>query len=99
MRESRTQESKKFEKFFEIVREEAAALDSIFFIDCGEGRELVTEDLEMEDLSGWLIPRERADAFEEKFRKNEVSNRWDSFVRFAVWEQHGDMITIEFKEF
>ena len=32
MRELRTQESKKFEKFFEIIRKEAVEENSIFFL-------------------------------------------------------------------
>lgn len=60
MRESRTQESKEFEKFFNIVRSEADKQNSIFFCGCGEGRELFTNDMEGEDLMGWLIPKEKA---------------------------------------
>lgn len=98
-RESRTQESKKFERFFEIVRDAAADLDSIFFIDCGEGRELVTDELEAEDLSGWLVPKRLAETFEEEFYADQVTSSWNPFVRFAVWRQQGNKITVEFKEF
>lgn len=99
MREFRTQESKKFEKFFNIVRSEADKQNSIFFCDCGEGREFFTNDMEGEDLFGWLIPKEKADEFEIEWKTNKVTKRWNDFVRFAIWQKEGDLIFVVFKEF
>lgn len=67
MRELRTQENKKFEHFFQLVRNKAQKQHCIFFVDCGEGQEFVCEDMEGEDLSGWLIPDEDADRFQIEF--------------------------------
>lgn len=97
MRESRTQESEKFERFFAFVRKEAEKIGAVFFIDCGEGREHVTDKMEMEDLSGWLIPMEKVNDFEKEFYDNEVSGKWNSFVRFAIWSMNGDQLRIEFQ--
>ena len=99
MRESRTQESQEFEKFFAVVREKAKVQNSIFFIHCGEGHEFETADMEGEDLSGWLIPAADADEFEKEFIKNQVSTKWNPFVRFAIWAKDGDRISITFKRF
>lgn len=99
MRELRTQENKRFEKFFDIVRKEAAKTNCIFFVDCGEGREIFTDSLEGEDLSGWLIPEKQADKFEPEWKKNKVSDKWDEFIRFAIWDNSNHMIHIAFKEY
>ena len=95
MRELRTQENKAFENFFEIVRKEADKRESLFFVDCGEGRELFMPDMEGEDLFGWLIPRDRADEFEKEFVKNAVDlDKWEEFECFAQWHKKGDKIDI-----
>ena len=99
MRELRTQENERFERFFAFVRSAAAAQDAIFFVDCGEGRELVTEELDGEDLSGWLIPQQDADGFQTEFDSGDVSGQWDDFMRIAVWSQSGKEIQIQFKPF
>lgn len=99
MRESRTPENKQFEKFFEIVRAEAAKTGCIFFGDCGEGRELFSDDMEGEDLFGWLIPENLADEFEPEWRKNDVSERWDDYTRFAIWHDESGQITISFEDY
>ncbi|HIZ44212.1 MAG TPA: hypothetical protein H9672_05775 [Firmicutes bacterium] len=99
MRELRTQESKKFEKFFEIIRKEAVEENSIFFCDCGEGREFFKDDMEGEDLMGWLVPKNLADVFEPEWRSNNVGERWNSFVRFAIWREEKGEILISFQSF
>lgn len=99
MRELRTQENEKFKRFFAHVRSAAMAQGSVFFVDCGEGRELFTEALEGEDLSGWLIPKKEADKFQAEFEAGDVSGQWDDFMRIAVWSQTEDGIRIAFKSF
>lgn len=99
MRELRTQENEKFKRFFEYVRSAAMAQGSVFFVDCGEGRELLTETLEGEDLSGWLIPQKEADRFQTEFDAGNVGERWDDFMRIAIWLQSADGIRIRFKSF
>lgn len=96
-REVRGQENEKFEKFFSYVRNEADKRNCVFFVDCGEGRELFTDELDGEDLSGWLIPKVEADTFEKEFKTNDVSEKWNDFVCFAIWEQIGEKVEIEFK--
>ena len=99
MRELRTQENEKFGRFFEIVREEANRLGGIFFVDCGEGNEFFSDSMEGENLSGWLIPKEDADAFETEFTENNVSDRWDDFMKFLRWKKKGDRVSVEFEDF
>ena len=99
MRELRTQESENFERFFKIVREAAEKEGCIFFVDCGEGRDIITDKLEGEDLSGWLIPKILADEFEIEWLKDDVSVKWNKHWRFAIWNDLNDTINVEFKEF
>lgn len=97
MRELRTQEGRKFERFFSLVRDAADKAGCIFFVDCGEGRELFTDDMEGEDLSGWLIPKEQATVFEKEFRSRDVSEKWNDRVFFAIWSQKDNNIVINFE--
>ena len=52
MKGLRSQESEKFNRFWDLVQDEAATQGCVFFGDCGEGRDLVTEELEGENFSG-----------------------------------------------
>lgn len=96
-------ENEKFFSFFKILQEFAQKHGAIFFIDSGEGRELFTDTLEGENLSGWLIPINKADEF-EKFWKSTSDNstlfgtRWDDMFRFAIWSMDNGNLSIEFKE-
>ena len=99
MRELRTQENEKFKRFFAFVRSAALAYEAVFFVDCGEGHELLTKTLDGEDLSGWLIPQREADRFQSEFDSGNVSDQWDEFMRIAVWSQTNDGIQIRFKSF
>ena len=99
MRELRTQEENNFIKFFEIVRAEAKKRDCVFFLDCGEGREIITDDMEGEDLSGWLIPENKADSFQKEFVAWDVSEKWNDNVVFAIWKKEKNGISITFERF
>ena len=88
----RTQESKKFEAFFSIVQKFAEERNCIFFLEAGDNREFETDLLEGEDLMGWLVPKELQGEFEKEFNKNKVSERWDDFFCFALWENKEKLI-------
>ena len=98
MRELRTHENNKFKRFFSHVREAAAKRNSIFFVDSGEGREIITDELEGEDLFGWLVPDDKVEEFEKDFKAGEVPEKWIDLCCFAIWERKGDSISIKFKE-
>ncbi len=66
----RTQENDKFVKFFALVQKEADRLGSVFFLDCGQGKIFENNEMECEDLCGWLIPKEKAKEFECLFLEN-----------------------------
>lgn len=96
MLELRTEESEAFQRFFELVRRAAAEQDALFFVDCGEGRELFTDTL---DLSGWLIPKELTAQFLPAFQLGTVGEEWDAFLRLAIWRQSSTGIQITFPSF
>ena len=92
MRGLKTQESEKFNNFFTIVQNAAKKKNAVFFLEAGDGRDFETNDIEGEDLQGWLIPRERAILFETKWRNNSVNGEWEEFFCFAVWRKLGNTI-------
>ncbi len=102
MRGLRTQEGEKFEAFFSIVQKEAAKKHSVFFLDCGEGREFFREDMEGEDLRGWRIPEDKADQFEQEWRNGLNESQWDEWQDFMEWvEWHPPLakLTVSFERY
>ena len=81
----KTQESEKFEKFFNIVQNSAKKQNCVFFLYAGDGNEFETEKLEGEDLMGWLIPKDKSSEFENEWKNNTVSDDWTDFFVWALW--------------
>lgn len=92
----RTQESDKFNRFWELVQAKARAQGKVFFADCGEGHTLETLDMECEDMRGWLIPKEKAKEFEKEWQQDQVSDKWTEFIFWAEWSQKDGEIDIKF---
>jgi hypothetical protein len=97
MKESRVQglkyendmQDKKFVRFFDTVQAEARKQNRVFFIDTGEGNEIVTENINCEDLSGWLIPPEDIAEFEPQWANERawhtIDDRFHESFVFARW--------------
>lgn len=96
MRGLRTQENEKFNRFFNIIQDEAAKTNSVFFLDCGEGNDIVTDNIEGEDLRGWLVPEKQADIFEPLFLKHKVGDEWLDNMCWAEWKMKNNKISISF---
>lgn len=97
MRGLRTQEGQKFEKFFALIQNEAMNEKKVFFLDSGEGQEFETDEMEGENLSGWLVPVKEADEFEKQFIKRDIDEeKWDDFYSFARWSWSNRQIKITF---
>ncbi len=103
MRGLKTNEGKKFEKFFELVQTEARKQNGVFFLSSDEGNNKETEEMEISDLSGWLIPDAQAKEFEKIWEKSSDSDELDSwsekFFTFAFWTEINGEIAIKFKMF
>ena len=88
----RTQEDQKSINAFKLAQESAQTNNSVFFFEAGDGHELITKNLWLEDMWGWLIPKEKADEFNELFinfdnaLKEDNSPWWDYFL-CAEWEK------------
>lgn len=93
----RTQESTKFLKFWEIVQQSANSLGKTFFLDCGEGNLFSDNEIECENLSGWLIDNDKVSEFEKEFlSKKNIDEKWTDCVVFADWEKNGNVISVSF---
>jgi hypothetical protein len=70
------------DKYLEFVQETARTLGKEFFIDSGEGHDWGQPDDEwyVEDLSGWLVDENEAEAF-QKVLEDEGKQ--------GVWERYG----------
>ncbi len=103
MRGLKTQESKLFERYWELVQNAAAGEGCVFFGYAGEGREFATTDMEGEDFGGWLVPIRNADAFEKLWMKDTKplfqGNVLGSVFTFAVWEKHGGSVSVSFEDY
>ena len=92
----RTQEDDKFLKFWELVRSTAREQKKEFFMDTGEGREFFLEDMEGEDIRGWLIPIDKAKEFEKQWLNHETLDKWVDNICWAEWEESNGKITVSF---
>lgn len=95
----KTQENEKFRNFWKKVQLEASKQQSIFFLNCGEGKNFETDTMEGEDLSGWLIPKDKANLFEKEWLKNKVSDKWVDNMFWVEWKKINDEIFIELKTY
>lgn len=92
----RTQENSNFVKFFEVVQNEAAKIGKVFFLDCEEGHDGTVNDMEVCNLSGWLIPTDKASEFESIWEKGKEDDSWADFFKFASWkDENGLKIVFE----
>ncbi|RGC81717.1 hypothetical protein DW241_04935 [Hungatella hathewayi] len=95
----KTQESDKFNRFWELVQAEAARQNKVFFADCGEGHILETATIECEDMRGWLVQKGKAKEFEQEWRQDQVSNKWIDCIFWAEWSENDGDIKIRFETY
>lgn len=91
----RTQESSKFIKFFSTVQETAKEQKKVFFLDAGDGNGFSNDEMEGEDMLGWLIPESRAGEFAAEFENFSEGEEWDDFY-VSVSCIMGDTLSVEF---
>lgn len=101
MKGLKEKESPRFERFFRLVQQTAAKEHSVFFVFAGEGKNFEASDMECENLSGWLIPIDKADAFEIQWKWNNSLSAlqdWTDFFVWAVWSIDNEMLAIRFEK-
>lgn len=89
-----------FKEFFSLVQKQANSENSVFFLDDEEGNEGVVNNIVCMDLTGWLIPKEKANIFEKKFLKNKEEidvDKWDIYYTGSTWKDQDGEIEISFK--
>ena len=100
LRENDPTVDERFLKYFSIVQSAAAERGSVFFLFCGEDHDLITDEIDCQDLSGWFIPEDDAEDFESKWRKSNWSalteDQSDRMVT-AVWSGTPENISVRFE--
>lgn len=96
MRGLRTQETKKFNAFFELVQKRAHERGAVFFLDSGDGDDFETETMEGENLQGWLVPQNKADEFESVWKIWNEDDEWVDFFCWAEWVTRRKEIDVRF---
>ncbi|WP_050698622.1 hypothetical protein [Anaeromassilibacillus senegalensis] len=86
------------DQFFDLIQKEALKHGAKFFVSCGEGHEIQTDQFEGEDFSGWLVPLEYAESFHKDWMTSDdqILDRWGEYFTFAEWSIQGESIRINF---
>lgn len=95
----RTKENNKFLEFFKRVQEEAKKKDRVFFMDFGQCKDISFEDMEIDDLFGWLIPLDQVNSFNKEFKENNISDKWDDFIIWCESKLVDGNLKIEFNSY
>lgn len=74
--------------FTELLNREADKLGKIFIVDSGEGSDLETDTMYLEDVSGWLCPKDTPVSEQQH----------DKWYCFAEWKIEDDTVIIEFNK-
>lgn len=99
IRFAETTEDERFMRFFSIVQNAASQLNAVFFMDCGDGHDLITDEIDCEDLVGWLVPLDAADDFEPLWAARDWDAMSDEQVDLMVtaeWSGESGDISVRF---
>ena len=86
-----------FLRFFSIVQGAASDVGCTFFLDSGDDHDMVTADLDCQDLWGWLVPDSGARAFETAWLDREDMSRFSDMFVLAHWSGTPGDIKISFE--
>lgn len=88
-----------FMRFFEIVQRAAERHGRVFFLDAAEGNDLITDEIDCSDLSGWLVKPEDISEFETFWRNDEESmpDKFTIDMVIAHWSWVENDISIDFE--
>lgn len=92
----RTKESDRFLKFFSKVQEKANLEDKVFFLDFGECKDIEFEDMEVDTLFGWLIPKQDSKDFENIFINGKIEDKWNDFYKTIDFDIKNNSLSINF---
>jgi hypothetical protein len=86
-------------RFFDLVQSAAESNGKVFFLWAGEGHDLITDEIDCEDLSGWLVDESDAARFERIWLDDwsNIPDDLDDTFCFARWSNDGGAITVHFE--
>ena len=90
----------RFLTYFSIVQEAAADLGCVFFLFCGEGHDLITYEIDCQDLTGWLVPFDEVADFEPIWRADNwkyLTAEQSDFMVTAIWSGVPGEISVKFE--
>lgn len=93
----RTRENKMFTKYFNLVQLQAKKKGMTFFLDCAEGAETLFDDMEVVDVSGWLVPDNKIIEFERIWKSFEEDDEWVDYYCFAEPVIVDKKVIVDFK--
>ncbi len=101
IRAKRDSDDVAFMRFFEVVQSAAKEHGRVFFLDAAEGNDLITDEIDCSDLSGWLFRPEDVSEFEPFWRDDEenMPDRFTADMVIAHWSGPIDDIVIDFEFF
>lgn len=76
----------RFMRYFNVVQQAAHKMGCVFFLDTVDDRCADTEDMDLGDLAGWLVPCDDAGAFSERFAAFDITDDDTDLYAFAIWE-------------
>lgn len=100
MRGLKGQENERFERFFALIQQAAARQNAVFFAFAGEGKTFETPQMEGEEMSGWLIGKDKADSFEKQWQENNslpALEEWSDNLVWATWTMQDGTPAIQFQ--
>lgn len=66
-------------------------MGKIFFLDCGEENCFEDDNIECENLTGWLIDIDKSNEFEVIFKSfSNIDDVWDDYLAFVAWHKNDD---------
>lgn len=66
-------------------------MGKIFFLDCGEENCFENDNIECENLTGWLIDIDKSNEFEVIFKSfSNIDDAWDDYLAFVAWHKNDD---------
>lgn len=61
------------------------------FLDCEEGNCFEDDNIECENLTGWLIDIDKSNEFEVIFKSfSNIDDVWDDYLAFVAWHKNDD---------
>lgn len=90
----------RFLAYFSIVQEAAADLGCAFFLFCGEDHDLITDEIDCQDLTGWLVPSDKVADFEPIWKADnwkDLTAEQVDFMVTAIWSGVPGEISVVFE--